>query len=390
LTINAITSVKEAAWVCHDELSIILDIQDKLSKLIRKTNDKDYDVFISYIPNKVDVISGILSLTETALTFNTMPDNKRTLTLNFEDIIPYAVALFNREVMKWENDPCKKPEEARCLRIQRKDIEFKNTPEYFCVFYNRNDVLQRLPLTTIQSRYLAEMYANKINSRIQNVALRNSLNGLSSNTGSKELDLEAISPIKNQIRNDYIIVRHKLTTLLLSDKINKSDFDKMLTQAKEKVINNVCMGSEQCLKAIDFLKGKGLLELNGDKFALDMQNPFNSLIPKTSLRINLPNAGDIGKKLVDSIKNIIHGDDGFIPDSAPGELPNVTALKRAINTFSYLRDDNKKFNRVEDMSQICRVGEKSNFSNIKRKVAILQWAGVNDPFFNYLGKIGMR
>lgn len=254
-------------------------------------------------------------------------------------------------------------------------------------------------LSIIQARYKAEMYTNKINMRLQEKALQESLDKMLKLKGNADLDSDTLLPVKTQVRNEYFILRHKLLCFVHLEKMKKEEFEKHLSKAKEKIISSVCKGIEICKKAVLLIKDSGLLPLKGvrERFAMDVQNPFNSLMPKTSLRVELPQGGSVGKKLLDEVaklknsKNLnsnLFGVDNLIPESGPGEVPNVTALKKAFNTFVVIRDYNsKKFSRVEQMNQYCRMNSRNNAFDLKRKVALLQFLGDTDNFLEYLGDI---
>jgi hypothetical protein len=196
------------------------------------------------------------------------------------------------------------------------------------------------------------------------------------------------------VRNDYFIVRHKLLCFLKLDKLTRDQFETNIHKAKEKIINSVCSGIEVCKKAIQMSLNKGLLPLKGyrERFAMDIQNPFNSLVPKTQLKVLLPHGGSVGKKLLEQVTDLISRDNRNyitdpIPDSAPGEIPNATTLKKAFNTFVTLRDSTKQYVRVEQLGQNCRINIRNNSNNLKRKIAMMSFVGTHDTFFEYLGHI---
>jgi len=297
----------------------------------------------------------------------------------------------------WESVGLLKPEDARCLKIQRKGEAFLNSPDYFCIYFDRNDIKKREILNIIQARFLAEMYTNKINSRLQQNALNKSLMILNTSKKSLDVDSTVLSPIKNQIRINYFIIRHELLFYLKKGKLTVDQFETEISKSKEKIINSVCASIEICKKAIQLSLNQGLLPLKGyrEKFAMDIQNPFNSLAPKSSLKITLPRGGGVGDQLIQQVHDLItehlNTDDNTmiisIPESASGEVPNATAIKKAFNTITALRDPRKKYNRIEQVGQNCRLNTRMNSNNLKRKIAILSYVGNDDTFFEYLGKI---
>jgi hypothetical protein len=352
-----------------------------------------------YIMDKSERISGIVSLNRQELHFRDMI-GKLSLTINYDEMIPYSIALYLKENLQWSGGIAVKPEDARCFKIQRKGEAFLHSPDYFCIYWQRNDITMRVALNIIQARFQAELYANKINIRLQNQALNKSLEQMNKIKGNIEVDSSILFPIKNQVRNDYFIVRHKLLGMLKMNKITRDHFENEIQKSKDKIINSVCAGIESCKKAVQMSLNKGLLPLKGyrERFAMDIQNPFNSLVPKSSLKINLPHGGSVGKKLIEQVKDLISNshDHNYMPDSipesAPGEIPNDATIKKAFNTIQALRDPNRvgRYFRVEDLGQNCRLNFRHNSYSLKRKVSMLSYVGDHDTFFEYLGKIRNR
>jgi hypothetical protein len=100
----------------------------------------------------------------------------------------------------------------------------------------------------------------------------------------------------------------------------------------------------------------------------------------------------VGKKLIQQVKDLIHADKldymvDSINDSAPGEIPNDVTIKKAFNTIQALRHSTRKYFRVEELGQSCRLNVRDNSNNLKRKVAMLSFVGDHDTFFEYLGRI---
>ena len=127
-----------------------------------------------YIMDKFERISGVVSLNQQELHFRDMID-KLSLSINYDEINPYAIALYLKENLKWTRGIAVKHEDSRCFKIQRKGSALLNSPDYFCIFWQRNNISMRVALNIIQARFQAELYANKINIRLQNQALNKSL-----------------------------------------------------------------------------------------------------------------------------------------------------------------------------------------------------------------------
>jgi hypothetical protein len=386
--LSSSATVQEAAWLCHDNIETVYIFQDKLSRIVREANSRSYDFVADYIMDNSERMSGVVNLNSLGLVFKDL-NEKIILNLNYNEIVPYAIALYLKEDIRWKGGILNKPEDARCLKIQR----VNSVTDYFCIYYQRNDINLRIPLTIIQARFQAEMYANKINLRLQSRYLSTSLEKINKSNVEVEIDLNLLSPIKNQVRNDYFIVRHKLLCYLKMNKLTKEQFEINISKAKEKIVNSVCSGIEVCNKAIQMSLNKGLLPLNGyrERFAMDVQNPFNSLMPKTNLKVLIPQGGIIGKKLLQEVTEMIQSDmrtfSTDLIESGPGEIPNSVAIKKAFNTISTLRDKTKFYVFLEQLGQNCRFNVRNNSNNLKRKIAILSFAGSHDTFFEYLGRI---
>lgn len=383
-------NVEDGAWLCHDDLKVLLDFQNKLSNRIRDQNKDNFDFVVDYVQDRSTRIPGIATLTHNYIEFSAM--NRRLFQIPYEQIQPYSISLFNKEELNWLGPEPYKPESDRCLKFQRKGDLYENRPDYLCVYYQRHDIAMMEDLSLSQARYQADMYANKINYHLQNIALNGAINQLSRiKNPLSDVEDSLLNPVKNQIRMDYYITRYKLASLVKTAQLKRDQFEEKVAKMLEKIIHSVCSGLESCIKAIEYLKDKGQLPLlgNRDKISADLQNPFHSLAPKTKIRLNLQRGGEIGKKLLLQVALMNSGkltSSQWIPESSPGELPNVTSIKKAFNTISNLRMD-RAYLRVEELGQSCRIGAKKDSNNLKRKIAILTFLGTHDTFFGYLANI---
>jgi hypothetical protein len=392
-------SMSDAAWLCNEDIKQVFVFQDKLSQIIRENNSKRFDFFIDYIYGGNQRIPGIMSLTASKRIIFSDLNQKILLDIDLSDIKPYALALYLKEEIPWSGNYVEKPENSRCFKIQRKIEGVGIKSEYFCVYYGKSDIKMKYNLNVIQARYQSEMYANKINFRIQGKALVDSLEKLKKLPNNSVVDSDLLTPVKTEVRNEYFILRHKLLCFVQLDKMKKNDFEEHLNKAKDKIITSVCQGIEICKRAIFLEKNNGLLPLKGnrERFAMDIQNPFNSLIPRTGIRISIPQGGSVGKKLLDEVNKLKNSKElngylldgeNIIPESGPGEIPNVTAIKKAFNSIYLIRDYNKRvFYKLEEMNQYCRLNTRNNSFNLKRKVALLQYMGDSDNFLSYLGDV---
>lgn len=387
LTIDPVLNMNQAAWICHDDLSVLSKFQEEVSEKIRKVTN-NYDFFIHYIQNFNTKVPGVIELQLDRLIF-IRRDKKILLDIPYTNIKPYSISLYSKENLPWSGEATEKPEEARCLKFDRND---RGQPEYFCVYYGRADIGMRKMLGLLEARWAAEAYSNKLNNRLQKALLNNSLSNIAKlKTPSMDLDDSLLVPIKNQIRNEYFLGRHEIIMLVKTKKLPREKFENEITSLKKRIVNKVCNSILVCIKAIDYCLEKGLLPLSGknERIAMDEQNPYNSLMPKSFLKIPFPNAGILGKELMEKILRLKPGKTYItpIPEALAGEIPNSTNLKRAINTMIHLRDKTKIFKNIEELGQNCRTNIRQGANNLRRKVALLFWMGDSDPFFKTLSNI---
>ena len=386
-------SVAEAAWLCHEDLEILFSFQEALSRKIEDSNNTKYSFIADYLESRNKRVTGIVTLENEKFQFREIANSASNFSINYVDICPYVLSMYLREKLIWEGS-YERPDESRCFKIQRKGQSYVNIPDYFCIFYSRNDYSMIQPLNVVQARYEAEMYANKINLRLQKINLSKSLEILSNSSSSMDIDGNVLAPIKVEIRTESFKFRHNMLSLLKLGKISKIEADDQIEKSKEKIINSVCLSLENCIKGIKYSVEKGLLPLDGyrDKFAFDLQNPFNTMIPKVNVKIDIK-SDNISKKLLNEVTSMINGEGknslDYVPESAPGEIPNATAIKKAFNTFQELRDPSRIYYMIEELGQNCRLNVRKNSNSLKRKIAMLSYVGVNDPLFKYLGKIRM-
>lgn len=385
---DPILRMEDSAWVCHDDLNVLYKFQEALSEKIRYTN-KQYDFFIHYIQDNSAKVPGVLQLLDNKLMF-IRRDRKILLDLSYDKITPYVISMYMKDTLPWSGVIIEKPEEARCFKIERKDR--KNMAEYFCVYYSRNDIAMRKMLSTVEARWLSEMFVIKINNRLQKALLNKSIQDISKlRTPAMDLDDSLLIPIKNQIRNDYFLGRHQLVNYVKLSKLMKNKYESEISNLKTRVINKVCNSILICIKAVDYCLEKGLLPLNGkqERIAMDDQNPYNSLIPKSYLKIPFPNAGTLGRELIEKILKLKPGKTKIepIPEAQAGEVPNSTSIKKAFNSFFKLKDKTLKFSNIEQLGNNCRTNVRLNANYLKRKVSLLFWMSKSDPFFKNMANI---
>ena len=392
---------EHAAWICHDNIKQVFQFQNELSDIVRELTTSSYEFPCDYIFMSSIIKRGILSLKQNEMIFKEKISNKEVFHLSYTEIKPYAVALYLKENIIWKNDMISKPGDARCIKVQRSDSMFDKYPDYFCIYFDRTDYDMKYDITIIQARFLAEMYANRINMKLQSNALKASLTALAAlekeaTSTQIEINDSILEPIKNQIRIDYFISRHELLNMLKTGEISTQVFETNIEGIKEKITNSICTNIHLCIKLVNKVKEEGLLPLNGykEKFATDIQNPYNTLMPKTNYKITMPNGGNIGEKLRQEVIEMIKGggdkkdisNDMKYEREIFNELPNANVIKTAFNTLKAVRGK-QRVNKAEEIGLTCRMNYRDNAFDLRRKVGMLQYVGKHDEFFEYFRTI---
>jgi hypothetical protein len=406
---NPVMKIQDAAWLCHMDLKVVLELQSNLSKMIFDANQKSFDFVADYISGKNTVTKGVMTLNKDKFLFNDM-NKKLILTAEWKDVEPYATALYLKEEIEWKGTG-EKPDSQRCIKFFRKSELDNMNPDYFCAYYQRNDITRKFLLQLPQGRFAAELYANKINIRIQDITVKNNLLELAKmNKSSLEVDAKLLFPLKIQVRKFYFLKRHDLVNQVKLGQLKKSELKLKLEENKTWAIEKVCGGIELCKKALRFCVDKEMLPLKGvrEKFAWDPQNPYHRLMPKTNIKIDLPKEGSLGQAIMSAVAKMKGAGDYFaekasskekggvndiknllgekIPESAAGEIPNVTSIRKAFNTVLSLREK-KEYKSFLDSASSCKSNIRNSSNDIRRKISFLQFAGDNDVFFEYLGFI---
>ena len=377
--LTPVMSLKDAAWLCHMEEKVIMEVQVRLSGIIYEANQQSYTFMAKYIQNQKEKIRGIVSIDKDKISFSDM--NKNVLMSgNWKDVEPYAMSLYLKEELIWKGDEKKKPETQRCLKVFRKTEVINHNPDYFCIHNQRNDVIMKLKMTVPQARFASELYTNKINIRMQNVIFKDSILELAKYPKkSIEVDSKFMGPVKQEVRRQYFIDRHEMVNKVKLNAVKKADLPVKLTEVKENVIERVCSGIELCKKAAAFCTDTGILPLNGnrEKFAMDIQNPYDRLMPHANMKVDQEKENSIGQAIMSTVSEIKGAKNYFaekIPEQEIGGVPNSTAIRRAFNTFKNMRQKNT-YKEVSEMISACKSQEKSGVANIRRKISFLFSAG---------------
>jgi len=195
------------------------------------------------------------------------------------------------------------------------------------------------------------------------------------------------------MRANYIISRHSIIQEYRQNMLTKTEVTQKLEELKNSLVISSCNGIDVCMKALFYCIDKGLLPLSGsrEKFAMDIQNPYSSIVPSMRLAIKSVVTG-AGREMVNRAA-MNKGSMSYwaqnLPAAAKGETPNMTNIKLAFNTFSEMRE-NKMYSSIADFAQNCRADARNKSKNIKRKIAMMNVATVIDPYLAYLGLVHDR
>jgi hypothetical protein len=269
---------------------------------------------------------------------------------------------------------------------------FNNNPDYFCIIYKKEDINTQKELPIGISRFAAQMYANKMNIRLQEIAVKISLTDIAKMpTGTLNVDSHILFPLKTDIRRRYFIDRHLLVDSLVDGSISREELQSRLKEIRESTINKVCGGLELCKNAVNYSIDRELLPMKGvrERFSYDIENPYHRVMPRFSMRIDMPSVDSSGRKIIEAVSQITGARNYFaekVPESGPGQIPNFVSIKKAYNTVRSLRE-NKVYKAIDELAKSCKQSERTNMENVRRKISYLMYAGDNDIFFEYFGFI---
>ena len=106
--------VKDALWICHEELSKILEFQEKLTTSIKYSNNLSYDFVADYI-KKGTSTHGIVTIDKERLNLSDL-SHKLIMSVEFKDFELYASTLYLKEDFEFTEDASKKPNPERCFK----------------------------------------------------------------------------------------------------------------------------------------------------------------------------------------------------------------------------------------------------------------------------------
>lgn len=403
IPLGPITKIDKAAWICHENKNDLFRIQKNLSNDIFNNYQKNYEFNVNYIQNQKEVHKGKLYLSADDWTFK--KDDEVVVASSWIETQPFASTVYMKETIKWLGEG-PKPEDDRCFKVFRKKEVINNNPDFFCVYLNQDDLADEISDSKAangnqinpedlkakelaKSKFAAQIYTNKINVRLQEAAVKDSINKMAAlPTSTINIDSDTINPVKTKVRDEYLKSRHELLNENKVKSMTPTSIAKRLDELKQKNIKEVCKGIELCVDAMNYSVDKGLLPLSGEreKFSMDKENPYNNIAPKIAVKINIPDKDSPGRKAIDEVAKIKGAKEYFAEETPEekGPIPTYEDIKRAYNTLQNLKE-NKKYIKMEEIKKGCKANERNNIANVRRKISFMMYSGDNDIFFDYFG-----
>ena len=403
IPLGPVTTLEKVAWICNENKKDLFRIQKNLSKDVFNNFSKNEELEANYIQNQKEVHKGKLFMTSEDWSFK--KGEEVIVAASWIETQPFASTVFMKEAMKWTGTGTK-PEEDRCFKILRKKEVINNNPDYFCVYLGQEDMIDEIAESKkanenkidpnalkakelAKAKYAAQIYVNKINNRIQEASVKDSISKMAALPANTiNVDSDVISPVKSKVRDEYLKSRHEL---LNDDKVKSMtpvQITKKLDELKKQNIKEVCKGIELCVNAMNYCVDKGLLPLSGDreKFSMDKENPYNNIAPKIPVKISIPEKDSAGRKAIDEVAKMKGAKEYFAEKmtDSKGPIPNFEDIKRAFNTLQNLKE-NKRYDKIEDVKKGCKASDRSNIANIRRKISFMMYSGENDIYFDYFG-----
>lgn len=383
LSFGPFITMNDLVWICHEDAKTVYDFQTNISSIIRKLPAVDFLVAVDYLEGGSKRLPGYISVEPTEIIFKDVKLAEK-FKIPYKSV-GYSYGMNFKEEIQWEGDANLKPERERCIKLNEESLEKKNG-YVFCIYYERDDVERKNVLMANQASILADSTSNKINLKLQQVKVANILKEIKE---KKNLNEKELKPLIFEISDCKGVFRHQLIQQAKLKMIETQTLDSEIKQLPKRCISDACQSNKDCFDIANYLEKSGLIpqERGTARWALDKGNPYLPIIP--AIPLDLPKTGNnTADKVIDVMDKIINGDikTKALPESAPGEVPNKTAIVKSLNTIAALRLP-KKFDDVSEALQSCKLNLKNNSNDLRKKVALLPLIGDNDPLFSYLGYI---
>lgn len=393
IMIGPLMGLDDPMWVCHEELKVILEFQAKLSDKVSKATYKSYDFVADHYLNG-KVTEGQVILKQTGLTFmqgKTSAELKEKFIIDWKDIEPYGMALFQKEEIAWKPSyTTEKPKSDSCLKVIKNSPDAKGENDFFCIKFSKSDVDREIHVEPSQAAFMAIMYADKLNMKLQSIAVPASLKKMSENPSELDIDAKELLAIKSEIRIQYLKERHQMINNYKMGQITKQELEEALENKKGQIINSVCANFQVCIKAVQYCIDNKTLPLSGfrEKYAMDLQNPFHRTMPKENIKISLPVAGGLGEQVVKAAANVM-GINNFFAEKTKNNGDNGLTranIVKAFNTIKNIRVAYHQYMSTDEMNGACNNKAPTQVS-LRRKLSFLNYGSDVDIFFSYLSYI---
>jgi len=167
-------------------------------------------------------INGILNTVNNKMIFSYIHKNEgktdkkystRTVKVKLTAIHYYATTIFNKKEFPWKGDSLYKPDPAKCFKITYDINSNKDSSKFvpyqkvilkdlfFCIFYNRNDILLKNRLSNEMSAFINSILVARINLRLHTHNLEIAHKKINEFKGKNLTCVnEIVEPIKYEIR----------------------------------------------------------------------------------------------------------------------------------------------------------------------------------------------
>ena len=389
IILEGVSSLEEGTFICHEDLKVVIELQETLSQLIKISQSKNDFNFEAQHYFEKTLYQGKVTLNKDSFKFlETQETGKGKFEAKIENLDFYSVALFQKEIFDIKND-AKENIAENCFRLNKLIDTQEPEKHYFCSY----DSQPNSSKTKNIFHFNAYIYALKLNRFLQDSAVAQALKQISQNPKVLEVDSNKILPLKMEVRSQYLNQRHLLTNSLNLGKISKNDYNKALSSKVEDIIINLCSNFKVCEKALLYSFDKGHIPLTGSNelYAMDLQNPFLKLVPSENIKINLPSEGGKGEQILDQVTSIKGMKNYFVQEfekeKSLDSTLNKINLNLALNTLRPKLNNKSNFQNLKEAQVgICQakvLKEKSQ----RRKVSLLMYASDDDMYFNYFSEI---
>lgn len=389
LTYDSFDKLGDNIFICHQDSSILLEIQFKMSQLIRDVYFKNTELFVDYLPNNDPRgrVSGLLRLDIDSLKFINAETKKVTVEVPYVNIQPYPYNYHKKDRFP-SKDAASDNLNDRCFKIELNtgNSEYRS----FCVFYPPGDFSKKTILKPFRARWLALFYVIKIVRKIHPLLLSSSIEKMAKKKDSLEVESNEMIPATYDFRMVFILKTYEIETKLkIERKISDVDLASLYVKVKEETAHEVCRDIALCIRGLLYKIVLSILPLGRPHtvFAMDILNPYISLYPNRNIKVDKVEDG-LGKTLVQEISRLKGSENYFAEEiSLPvGGVPDYQAVLEAHKIFKDLKNNSiriKSIDKIKNCAANTGIGQ-----NLNRKMGLLPYMSEKDFLFDFLGTVG--